>query len=274
MLDVTIIENGRKERDYWLDLWLYRELFYVLAWRDLAVRYKQTIIGAAWAFIRPFLTMVVFTVIFSRIAKLPSDGVTPYPLMVFVGTLPWTFFSTGLSDASNSLIGNYNLVSKVYFPRLILPTASVVVSFVDFLVAFAILVGMMGWYHFAPSWHILALPVLMLFAFAATIGPSLWITAINVKYRDFRIIVPFIVQMGLYISPVGFSSNVVPAQWRLLYSLNPIVGVIDGFRWCILGGQSQLYFPGLAASVFSTILLCWMGMRYFRNAENSFADLI
>ena len=274
MLDVTIIENGRKERDYWLDLWRYRELFYVLAWRDLAVRYKQTIIGAAWAFIRPFLTMVVFTVIFSRIAKLPSDGVTPYPLMVFVGTLPWTFFSTGLSDASNSLIGNSNLVSKVYFPRLILPTASVVVSFVDFLVAFAILVGMMGWYHFAPSWHILALPVLMLFAFAATIGPSLWITAINVKYRDFRIIVPFIVQMGLYISPVGFSSNVVPAQWRLLYSLNPIVGVIDGFRWCILGGQSQLYIPGLAASLFSTIFLCWMGMRYFRNAENSFADLI
>ena len=274
MLDVTIIENGRKERDYWRDLWRYRELFYVLAWRDLAVRYKQTIIGAAWAFIRPFLTMVVFTVIFSRIAKLPSDGVTPYPLMVFVGTLPWTFFSTGLSDASNSLIGNSNLVSKVYFPRLILPTASVVVSFVDFLVAFAILVGMMAWYRFVPSWHILALPVLLVFAFAATIGPSLWITALNVKYRDFRIIVPFIVQMGLYISPVGFSSNVVPAQWRLLYSLNPIVGVIDGFRWCILGGQSQLYIPGLAASLFSTILLCWMGMRRFRNTENSFADLI
>lgn len=274
MLDVTIIENGRKERDYWLDLWRYRELFYVLAWRDLAVRYKQTIIGAAWAFIRPFLTMVVFTVIFSRIAKLPSDGATPYPLMVFVGTLPWTLFSTGLSDASNSLIGNSNLVSKVYFPRLILPTASVVVSFVDFLVAFAILVGMMAWYRFVPSWHIVMLPVLLLFAFAATIGPSLWITAVNVKYRDFRIIVPFIVQLGLYISPVGFSSNVVPAQWRLIYSFNPIVGVIDGFRWCLLGGQSQLYIPGLAASLFSTIVLCWLGMRRFRNTENSFADLI
>ena len=274
MLDVTIIENGRKERDYWLDLWRYRELFYVLAWRDLAVRYKQTIIGAAWAFIRPFLTMVVFTVIFSRIAKLPSDGATPYPLMVFVGTLPWTLFSTGLSDASNSLIGNSNLVSKVYFPRLILPTASVVVSFVDFLVAFAILVGMMAWYRFVPSWHIVMLPVLLLFAFAATIGPSLWITAVNVKYRDFRIIVPFIVQLGLYISPVGFSSNVVPAQWRLIYSFNPIVGVIDGFRWCLLGGQSQLYIPGLAASLFSTIVLCWLGMRRFRNTENSFVDLI
>jgi lipopolysaccharide transport system permease protein len=274
MSDVTIIENGRKKRDYWLDMWRYRELFYVLAWRDLAVRYKQTIVGAAWAFIRPFLTMVVFTVIFSRIAKLPSDGVTPYPLMVFVGTLPWTFFSTGLSDASNSLIGNSNLVSKVYFPRLILPTASVVVAFVDFLVAFVILVGMMAWYRFLPSWHIVALPIVMLFAFAATMGPSLWVTAINVKYRDFRIVVPFIVQLGLYVSPVGFSSNIVPDQWRLLYSFNPIVGVIDAFRWCLLGGQSQLYLPGMAASLFSTALLCWLGMRRFRNTENSFADLI
>lgn len=274
MQNVTIIENGRQEREYWLDMWRYRELFYVLAWRDLAVRYKQTIVGAAWAFIRPFLTMLVFTIIFSRIAKLPSDGVTPYPLMVFVGTLPWTFFSTGLADASLSLIGNSNLVSKVYFPRMILPTSSVVVAFVDFMVAFMILIGMMAWYRFLPSWHIVALPIVLLFAFAATMGPSLWITAINVKYRDFRIVVPFIVQLGLYVSPVGFSSNVVPYPWRLFYSFNPIVGVIDAFRWCLLGGQSQLYLPGMAASLFSTVLLCWLGMRRFRNTENSFADLI
>jgi lipopolysaccharide transport system permease protein len=274
MSDVIIIENGRQERNYWGDLWRYRELFYVLAWRDLAVRYKQTIIGAAWAVIRPFLTMVVFTVIFSRIAKLPSDGVTPYPLLVFVGTLPWTFFSTGLSDASNSLIGNSNLISKVYFPRLIVPVSAIVVAFADFLIAFAILIGMMAWYRFVPSWHILFLPAFVLAAIAATIGPSLWVTALNVKYRDFRIIVPFIVQLGLYISPVGFSSNVVPAQWRLVYSINPVVGVIDGFRWCLLGGHSQLYLPGMVVSLAVTILFLWFGIRQFRTTEKSFADLI
>jgi lipopolysaccharide transport system permease protein len=272
--NVIVIEPGRHERNYWRDLWRYRELFYVLAWRDVAVRYKQTVIGAAWALIRPFLTMVVFSVIFGRIAKLPSDGNAPYPLMVFVGMLPWTFFSTGLSDASSSLIGNANLISKVYFPRLIVPTATVVVAFVDFLVSFAILAGMMAWYGFAPGWQIALLPAFVLLCFVASIGPALWITALNVKYRDFRYVVPFLVQFGLYVSPVGFSSHVVPEPWRLAYSLNPMVGVIDGFRWCILGGESELYLPGLAVSMAVAAFFLWFGIRRFRDTEKSFADLI
>lgn len=274
MSNVIVIEPGRQELNYWRDLWRYRELFYVLAWRDVAVRYKQTVIGAAWAVIRPFLTMVVFTVVFGRIAKLPSDGSAPYPLMVFAGMLPWTFFSTGLSEASASLIGNANLISKVYFPRLIVPTATVVVAFVDFLVSFGILVGMMVWYRFLPGWQIAFLPAFVVFAFIASIGPGLWITALNVKYRDFRYVIPFIVQFGLYVSPVGFSSHVVPAQWRLLYSLNPLVGVIDGFRWCVLGGQSKLYLPGLAVSAAVALFFLWFGIRRFRKTEASFADLI
>jgi len=274
MSDVIIIEPGRQELNYWRDLWRYRELFYVLAWRDVAVRYKQTAIGAAWALIRPFLTMMIFTIVFGRIAKLPSDGTAPYALMVFAGMLPWTFFSTGLGEASNSLVVNANLISKVYFPRLIVPTATVVVAFVDFLISFAILVGMMVWYRFMPSWQIAFLPAFVLFAFVASIGPALWITALNVKYRDFRYIIPFLVQLGLYASPVGFSSQVVPHQWRLLYSLNPMVGVIDGFRWCILGGQSTLYLPGLAASAAVAVFFLWFGIRRFRRTEANFADLI
>jgi lipopolysaccharide transport system permease protein len=272
--ETIIIEPGRYERNYWRDLWRYRELFRVLAWRDLAVRYKQTVIGVAWAVIRPFLTMLVFTIIFGRIAKLPSDGTVPYPLMVFVGMLPWTFFATGLSEASNSLINNANLISKVYFPRLIVPTATVVVAFVDFLITFSILVVLMAWYRFLPDWRILLLPAFILLAFLASMGPSLWITALNVKYRDFRYVIPFVVQFGLYVSPVGFSSSVVPEEWRLLYSLNPMVGVIDGFRWCILGGQSPLYLPGLAVSLCVTVFFLLFGIRRFRKTEKSFADLI
>jgi len=274
MADIIVIEPGRYERNYWADLWRYRELFRVLAWRDLAVRYKQTVIGAAWAVIRPFITMLVFTVIFGRIAKLPSDGTAPYPLMVFAGTLPWSFFSTGLSEASNSLISNANLISKVYFPRLIVPTATVVVAFVDFLIAFLILILLMAWYQYLPGWRMLVLPVFTLLAFLASMGPALWITALNVKYRDFRYVIPFIVQFGLYVSPVGFSSSIIPEQWRLLYSLNPMVGVIDGFRWCILGGQSPLYLRGLAASVFVAAFFLWFGIHRFRNMEKTFADLI
>jgi lipopolysaccharide transport system permease protein len=274
MPEVIIIEPGRHERNYWLDLWRYRELFRVLAWRDLAVRYKQTVIGAAWALIRPLLTMAVFSIIFGRIAKLPSDGIAPYPLMVFAGMLPWTFFATGLSEASNSLVNDANLISKVYFPRLIVPTATVVVAFVDFLITFSLLIVLMGWYRFPPDWRILALPAFILLAFLASMGPALWITALNVKYRDFRYVIPFIVQFGLYISPVGFSSSVVPEELRLLYSLNPMVGVIDGFRWCILGGQSPLYLPGLAASACVTAFFLWFGIRRFRRTEKSFADLI
>jgi lipopolysaccharide transport system permease protein len=274
MTDVIVIEPGRQELNYWRDLWRYRELFYVLAWRDVAVRYKQTVIGAAWAIIRPFLTMLVFTVIFGRLAKLPSDGSAPYALMVFAGMLPWTFFSTSLSEASASLISNANLISKVYFPRLIVPTATVVVAFVDFLISFVILLGMMAWYRFLPGWQIGLLPLFVLFASLASIGPALWITALNVKYRDFRYVIPFIVQLGLYVSPVGFSSNVVPQQWRMLYSLNPMVGVIDGFRWCLLGGQSRLNLTGLAASLAVTAFFLWFGIRRFRKTEASFADLI
>ena len=274
MQDLIVIEAGKAERHYWLDLWRYRELFRVLAWRDLSVRYKQTVIGVLWALIRPFLTMLVFTIIFGRIAKLPTDGNAPYALMVFAGILPWTLFSTGLSEASNSLINNEKLISKVYFPRLIVPIATIVVAFVDFLISFGILLVLMGWYRFMPDWRILFLPIFAVLAFFASVGPSLWITSLNVKYRDFRYVIPFIVQFGLYVSPVGFSSSVVPEQWRLLYSLNPMVGVIDGFRWCLLRGQSELYPPGLLASVAVIAFFLWFGVRRFRKTEKSFADLI
>jgi lipopolysaccharide transport system permease protein len=269
-----IIESGRAERGYWRDLWQYRELFQVLAWRDISVRYKQTVIGAAWALVRPFLTMVVFTIVFGRLAKLPSDGMAPYALMVFAGMLPWTFFSTALGDASNSLIGNANLIGKVYFPRLIVPIASVMVAFVDFLVSFAILIGLMIWYRFMPGWQVLLLPAFAALAFVASLGIGLWITALNVKYRDFRYVIPFILQFGLYVSPVGFSSQIIPEEWRLLYSLNPLAGVIDGFRWCLLGGESRLYLPGLCVSFGVAAFFLWLGVSRFRKMEKSFADLI
>ncbi len=225
----TIIEPGRIERQYWQDIWSYRELFYILSWRDITVRYKQTVIGVAWALIRPFLTMVVFTVVFGKLANLPAEGV-PYPILVFAGMLPWQFFSTALSAASDSLISNANLISKVYFPRLIVPASAIVTSFVDFLISGFIMLALMAWYNFVPSWHIVALPLFIGIAFMASMGAGLWLCSLNVKYRDFRYIVPFVVQFGLYISPVGFSSNIVPEEWRLLYSINPMVSVIDGFR--------------------------------------------
>lgn len=272
--NVTILEAGRAEKNYWRDLWRYRELFQVLAWRDISVRYKQTVIGVAWALIRPLLTMIVFTIVFGRVAKLPSDGTSPYALMVFAGMLPWTFFSTALAEASNSLVSNSNLISKVYFPRLIVPTATVVVAFVDFLISFSILILMMVYYQFMPGFQILMLPLFVILAFLASLGPSLWITSLNVKYRDFRYIIPFIVQFGLYISPVGFSSSVIPEKWKILYSLNPVVGVIDGFRWCILGGQVPLDLQTLGTSIAVTAFFLWIGIRQFRKMEKSFADLI
>jgi homopolymeric O-antigen transport system permease protein len=274
MQDLLIIEAGGRERHYWRDLWRYRELFRVLAWRDLSVRYKQTVIGVMWALIRPVLTVLVFTIIFGRIAQLPTDGTAPYALMVFAGMLPWTFFSNGLGEASNSVLNSANLITKVYFPRLIVPTATVVVALVDFLINFCVLLLLLVWYRFMPDWRILILPAFVLLAFCASVGPALWITALNVKYRDFRYVIPFIVQFGLYVSPVGFSSSVVPEQWRLLYSLNPMVGVIDGFRWCILSGQSELYGPGLAISIGVTAFFLWFGIHRFRKMEKSFADLI
>ncbi len=269
-----IIEAGRTEAQYWRDLWRYRELFYFLAWRDILVRYKQTFIGVAWALIRPFLTMVVFTVVFGQLAKLPSEGDAPYPIMVFAAMLPWQFFASALAECSNSLIQNSNLISKVYFPRLVVPTSAVIVSFVDFLISGVILLGLMAWYNAVPSWRIVTLPLFVAIAFAAAMGAGLWLAALNVQYRDFRYVVPFLVQFGLYISPVGFSSGIVPEQWRLLYSLNPMVGVIDGFRWAIIGGDVTLYWPGFLLSSLLVAVLLVTGILYFRRMERTFADVI
>jgi lipopolysaccharide transport system permease protein len=274
MKELIIIEPERQEHHYWRELWRYRELFRVLAWRDLLVRYKQTALGALWALIRPFLAMVVFTVIFGHILQLPSEGSAPYALMVFAGLLPWTFFATGLSEASNSLVQNAGLINKVYIPWLIVPTATMVVALVDFLLSFCTLFALLVWYRFMPGWQLFLLPAFVILTFAASLGPSLWLTSLNVRYRDFRYVIPFVIQFGVYISPIGFSSSLVPDKWRLLYSLNPLVGIIDGFRWCILGGQSQLWLPSLAMSLGVTLFLLWLGIRQFRKMETSFADLI
>ncbi len=268
-----IIEAGKTELHYWKDLWRYRELFYFLAWRDILVRYKQTAIGVLWSVLRPFLTMVVFTVVFGKLAKLPSEGV-PYPILVYAAMLPWQFFANALSESAMSLVGNANLISKVYFPRLVIPASAVIVSLVDFFISFSILIVLMIWYAFMPSWRLLTLPLFIVFAFTASFGVGLWITSLNVKYRDFRYIIPFIVQFGLYISPVGFSSTIIPEAWRPLYSLNPMVGVIDGFRWAILGGQYYLYLPGFITSIILVLAILVSGVWYFRKTERTFADII
>jgi lipopolysaccharide transport system permease protein len=269
-----IIEPRRAELHYWRDIWAYRELFLILAWRDVAVRYKQTVIGVAWAVIRPFMTTVVFTVVFGKIAGLPSVGNVPYPLMVFAGMLPWALFSTILGDASNSLVTNSSLVGKVYFPRLIIPCSSAVVALVDFAISLGILAAIMIWYGFAPDFRILFLPVFVVLAVLTSLGPAFLISALNVKYRDFRFIIPFIIQFGLYVSPVGFSTGIIPSEWHVIYSINPMVSVIDGFRWCLLGGQSYMSVPGLLVSLAVIALLLWVGITYFRRTEKSFADLI
>ena len=269
-----IIEPNSIEKQYWKDLWNYKELFYFLAWRDILVRYKQTLIGLAWSVIRPLLTMVVFTIVFGKLAQLPSNG-APYPIMVFSALLPWQFFSSAFAESSNSLIGNSGLISKIYFPRIIIPVSSVVVSFIDFLVSFVILLGLMIFYKFMPTISMLLIIPFSLMAIMISIGASLWLSAINVKYRDVKYIVPFIVQFGLYISPVGFSSSVIPEKWRLLYSLNPMVGVIDGFRCAILGEYSSpIYYIGLLLSVLLSFIIFFFGIRYFRKMEKSFADVI
>jgi homopolymeric O-antigen transport system permease protein len=271
---ILVLEPGRAEREYWRALWEYRELFWILAWRDVAVRYKQTVIGVAWAVIRPLLTVLIFTIVFGRLAHLPSDGTAPYPVMVFAGMLPWVLCSSILSEASSSLVVNSNLIGKVYFPRLIVPCASGFVALVDFAFTFALFVLVKLWFGSLPDWRILLLPVFVVIAVLASLGPALYITALNVKYRDFRYIIPFIIQFGLYVSPVGFSSTIVPASWRLVYSLNPVVGVIDGFRWCLLGGESSLYLPGFFLSLFVAAIFLWRGVVYFRKAERTFVDVI
>jgi lipopolysaccharide transport system permease protein len=258
---------------YWADLWRHRELFYFLSWRDIVVRYKQTVIGIAWSVIRPLLTMLVFTVVFGRLAKFPSGGV-PYPLLVLAGLLPWQLVATSMADASASLIANANLLTKVYFPRLVIPASSVMTGVVDFAISMAILVVMMAYYRFVPPLQILLLPAFVVLATAFSLGVGLVFCALNVKYRDFRYIIPFLLQLGLYISPVGFSSGAIPQKWRLLYSLNPMAGIIDGFRWAILGGENQIYMPGLLLSVLVSALLLWYGIVMFRRTERTFADII
>lgn len=267
-----IIEPGKSERQYWRDLWRYRELLYFLAWRDILVRYKQTVIGVAWAVIRPVLTMLVLTFIFGRLAKMPSGGV-PYPILVFCGMLPWQFFANAFTESGNSLVSNAGMISKVYFPRLVVPMSSVITSFVDFLISAVLMAFLMAYYGYAPGLTILMLPVFIILAFATAFGAGLWVSAMMVRYRDFRFILPFVVQFGLYVSPVGFSTNVVPQEWRWLYSLNPMVGVIDGFRWAILGEQN-LYWPGFWTSVAGVTLIIITGIWYFRRTERTFADVI
>lgn len=268
-----IIEPGQGTTRYWRDLWRYRELFYFLAWRDILVRYKQTVLGITWAIIQPFLTMLVLTVVFGRIAKLPSDG-APYPILVFAALLPWQFFSQALAAASISLVGNANLISKLYFPRIIVPGSAVITSGADFLISAGFLAILMIWFDFAPSLRILTLPLFTLLALGAALGAGIWLSALTVRFRDFKYIIPFMVQIGLYISPVGYSSSRIPERWKLLYSLNPLVGVIDGFRWAILGGQSSIYVPAMILSVLTVTILLVSGMRYFRATERTFADVI
>ena len=268
------LEAGRADRHYWRDIWRYRELFYVLSWRDITVRYKQTVIGVAWALIRPVLTMIVFTVIFGKLAKLPTEGNAPYAIMVYAALLPWQFFASSLSESSNSLINNANLITKVYFPRLIIPASTVVTNLVDFFISFVILLVLMGYYQYPPTMRFLLLPAFLLIAFLTSFGVGLFLTSLNVKYRDFRYIVPFIIQFGFYVSPVGYSSSIIPEKYRLLYSLNPMVGVIDGFRWAILGGKSMIYLPGFLLSLSITIFFLIIGIGFFRKMEKSFADVI
>jgi lipopolysaccharide transport system permease protein len=267
-----VIRAGFTERQYWRDLWRYRELLYFLAWRDILVRYKQTVAGVGWALARPFITMVVFTIVFGKFAKMPSGGV-PYPILVFTALLPWQFFANALTESGSSLVSNANLISKVYFPRMVIPASAVITSFVDFLISVVFLGVLMVWYQYVPHWTIVFVPVFTILAFAAAMGAGLWLGALTVKYRDFRIIAPFLVQFGFFISPVGYSSATVPEQWRFLYSMNPLVGIIDGFRWAILGGQ-QLYLPAVMSAIAITALVFWSGVSYFRGTEKTFADVI
>ena len=269
-----VIEPNKTTADFVLELLKFRELFFFLAWRDILVRYKQTIVGVAWSVIRPFLSMVVFTVIFGRVAKLPTEGTAPYPIMVFSALLPWQYFANSMQSSAESLLRAQHMISKIYFPRLILPTSAVLVSAVDFLISFVMLCILMLVYLFKPSPYIVLLPVFFIPATLTALGIGFLFSAVGVRYRDFGHIMPFMVQFGMYISPVGFSSSVIPARWRLLYSLNPMVGVIDGFRWCIQGTEVSLYPPAFAISIISSLLVFYLGLRYFRKTEKTFADFI
>ena len=274
----VFIEPGRTESNYWKDLWRYRELFYILSWRDLKVRYKQTIIGVVWSVLRPLLTMMIFTFVFGQIAKFTAPPGVEYAVLVFAGLLPWQFFAAGLSEASNSLIGNERLISKVYFPRMIIPAASVITSLVDFLISLGIMIILLLWYRTVPSINLVFLPLFIIMAFFASFGVGLLLTALNVKYRDFKHVVPFLIQIGLYLSPVGFTSEkaaqIIPEKLRMLYYLNPMAGVIDGFRWCFFGDKTPIYWTGMFISLAVIIIFLLIGVRTFRKMERSFADLI
>ena len=271
----VVIEPGRSEKNYWRDIWYYRELFYILSWRDIKVKYKQTVLGVLWAILRPLLTMVVFTIVFGSVAKMQSQSAVPYAIIVFAGLLPWQFFSNAISECSNSLIGNTNLITKVYFPRMIIPISSVITSFIDFFISFFILLVLFAFYGYLPPVQILYMPFFWILAFLASFGPGLYLTALNVKYRDFRYIIPFIIQFGLFISPVGYTTEQIPEKWKALYSLNLLVGVIDGFRWCIVKDApnpfgSYAFYISLSVILFFAILSVFQ----FRRMEKNFADLI
>jgi lipopolysaccharide transport system permease protein len=271
----TVIEAGGKEKNYWKDLWRYRELFYILSWRDVKVRYKQTTLGILWAIIRPLLTMLIFTFVFGRIAHMPMAGYAPYAILVFSGLLPWQFFSNALTESSNSLLGNERLITKVYFPRIIIPASSVITSFIDFLISFVILVGLFIFYQYTPPVWIILLPAFWIMLVMASFGPGLWLTALNVKYRDFRHIIPFIIQLGIFISPVGYDSSRIPVDWRWVYAINPMAGVIDAFRWCTVqeAPNPLLHYP-FYISLAVTIFFMLLSVYQFRKMEKSFADLI
>ena len=265
----------RPTRGFSLDLreiWAYRELLAFLVWRDIKVRYKQTVLGASWALIQPVMSMIIFSVIFGRFAKIPSDGL-PYPIFVFAGLLPWTYFAQSLSLSSLSIVSSASLVTKIYFPRLIIPLASVAVPIVDFFLSFTVLIGMMAYYGIVPSWHIVFFPFFLLFALATALGTGLWLSALNVRYRDVPFIIPFIAQLWMYASPVIYPVSLVHGHWRLILSLNPMVGVIDGFRWALLG-QGQLRVTVLLTSVVVGVIMVLSGLNYFRRVERYFADII
>jgi lipopolysaccharide transport system permease protein len=267
-----VIEAGRVERHYWADLWRYRELLGFLAWRDVKVRYKQAVLGASWALIQPIITTIVFTVVFGRLAEMPSGGV-PYPLLVLSGLLAWQLFSAALTGSSGSLVSNSSLVSKVYFPRLIIPLSALGVALIDFIIVLALFLGLAMWYGWMPTAHWLALPVFVLLALATALGAGLWLTALTVKYRDFRFIVPFLLQVGVFVSPVGFRTDFYP-NWEPLLALNPLTGVINGFRWCLLGGNQAIDLPSLGIGACITLMLVCTGLWFFRSTERIFADVI
>lgn len=269
-----VIEAGQQGRQYWRDFWQFRELLYFLAWRDVKVRYKQTLIGIAWVMLKPLLTMLVLTVVFHRVAGLGQDSVVPYHILVFAGLLPWQFFAATFSDSANSVVGNSQMITKVYFPRMIVPVSSVLAGTMDFFVNLLLLIPLMLWFDFWPGWQVVFLPFFLGLGILIALGTGIGLSALNVRYRDIRFVIPFVVQIGLYISPVGFSASEVPDAWRWLYDLNPMVGIIEGCRWCLLGGDYPMPTFALINSLLIGSLTLFISIRYFRRSERTFADVI